>query len=162
MDCWRPVRQAWRPSVSHRPLVSLFFRRTTGAIAKFGRNRYMSRSYLPGAVCSLEGGGDQADAPRVLLCGRSHDTAAGSISSPGEGDVSLFAGHQTSRLGRTGDGQYMAKRRRRFVRPFYTIATAQVAVGYQGKVRFNLSNRKFSWDDEEPFAKVHGCWDGRN
>jgi hypothetical protein len=60
---------------------------TMVATADFGQNRGMSRSYLPDLLHSLEARGDQVDAPRVLLRGRSHDSAADPVPSPREGDV---------------------------------------------------------------------------
>jgi len=73
----------------------------------FCRNRCMPRSYLPGQLYGLETRRDQVDTPRVLLCGRPHCSTTGSVSSSGESDVQLFAGHPTSRFVRTRDGQGM-------------------------------------------------------
>ena len=122
----------------------------------------MSRPHFPGRVHSVEACGDQVDASSVLLCGRPHRSAAGSVPSLGEGNVHLFAEHPTNRLGRTGDSQDVGECRRRLVRPFDSTAATQVVVGHQGKVRLNLSDREFSWDDEELVTEVYGCGDGRN
>ena len=51
--------------------------------------------------------------------------------------------------------------RRCSVRPLDAVARTRVVAGDQGDVRFDLPDRRFSWDDEPPVTEVHGSWDSK-